>query len=131
MAVDPKKCADFRALIRALKDTYHDGKVYPMAKHLGVALGTVQQWDNGMIRDPQPRTLRRLAEVYGLDFGDLINLAAPPEPKGKGRRMARAIRGGSGEILPPGVVQVVEFVSLMGRALTSWARPLLPTWCPA
>ena len=98
-----KDYPDLQHLIRALKDKYHDGKVYPMAAHIGVALGTVQQWENGLIKNPQPPTLRLLAQAYNLNFNDLIDLVAPPAAKSPRRRRPVPIRGGSAATLLPAV----------------------------
>jgi DNA-binding XRE family transcriptional regulator len=71
----------FPALIRALAAAYHDRHYYPMARRIGVSAGTVQQWENGMIKVPTVATLRRVAEAYTLDLGDLINLISKPPAK--------------------------------------------------
>lgn len=92
MTLDVTKYPDLPALMKALKERHHGGKLYPMAAKVGVALGTVQQWENGLIRHPSPQTMRLLADAYGLDFGALIDLTSPPVPK-RARRLARTIRG--------------------------------------
>lgn len=100
-----KDYPDLPSLIRALKDKYHDGKLYPMAAKIGVALGTVQQWENGMIKNPQPPTLRLLSRAYGLNFNDLVDMTSPPPalapPVRRRRRRPVPIRGGSAATLLP------------------------------
>lgn len=102
-----KDYPDLPSLIRALKHKYHDGKLYPMAAKIGVALGTVQQWENGMIKNPQPPTLRLLSRAYGLNFNDLVDMTSPPPalapPVRRRRRRPVPIRGGSAVAQLPAV----------------------------
>lgn len=131
-------------LMAALRKKYHGGSLYPMAKRVGVSLGAVQQWDNGMIRQPGVPSLERLARAYDLDRSDLLALVyggadRPPLPRGKaprrqGRRAVRSLllalaagiagwlgwpsESGAAQVTTLHDVQVVESLSLIRR----WRR---------
>jgi transcriptional regulator with XRE-family HTH domain len=79
--------SNFSALIVALADKYHDGHPYPMAERVGVSIGTVQMWHKGTIKAPTIPTLRLLADAYGLELADLIDLVSKPT------RRRRPVRG--------------------------------------
>ena len=84
--MDVKDFTTFPALIRGLAARHHETHLYPMAARIGVSSGTVQQWENGMIKAPTIPALRLLADAYELDLGDLINLVSRPKSRPTGGR---------------------------------------------
>lgn len=140
-------------LMAALRKKYHGGALYPMAKRIGVSLGAVQQWDNGMIRQPGVPSLERLARAYDLDLTDLLTLVygdggRPLLPLGKApRRQGRRALGSlllacavgtagwlgwpspsvAAQADTPCVLQVLENIgnSVSYRTLARWLRAIL------
>lgn len=145
MALQAKDYPDLPSLIRALKVRYHKNKLYPMAAKIGVALGTVQMWENGMIKQPTVPTLRLLADAYGLDLGELTSLPPSRSPKPrKGANLVRAAKAvlacvcllGLGGVPAEGgtlgVVQLLEKIvsyQTLSNRLVRWLLPLRE--CPA
>ena len=97
--------------------------------------GHVYKWVGDVVV-PDYETMRRLAKDLNTTAGWLHYGDTPPTKTRKRKRLEpHAIRGGSDGPESPGVVQVPEMVSLIGRWLGRLvgplARPMLPLGCPA
>ena len=64
----PKWVKNFQELIRWIADTWHDGKLLPIAKRLGISSSSPYFWRDGTTRAPETDTVMLIAESYGLDL---------------------------------------------------------------
>jgi hypothetical protein len=117
----------FAELIQWLADQYHGGHPHPMHERLDCSPALVQFWAHGSIKQPSIRLLYRLCEAYGLDLAFVLGLFRQrPTPKG-GAKVARPIRGGSGDPVSPSAVNGLDALSLIGRWWTrAWGWLLGP-----
>ena len=144
-------------LIHAIAQAYHRGpagqpRYQPISFRTGISNAAIHLWKNSAGQNVRPDYLRKLADVYHLDFAKVIEFVFGPPTKlhddallaalrpdggddngGSRSRRLRPIGGGSDGPPSPHVVETLEMLSLIRRTwlrlFRFWARPLLPTWC--
>lgn len=65
---------DFGSLIRWLADTYHRGSLFRLAARVGVSGGLPWHWAGNIVKTPDLKILKRIAELYDLDFPWVVRL---------------------------------------------------------
>jgi transcriptional regulator with XRE-family HTH domain len=72
---------DLQALVLGLAAQHHNGAIYPMAARTkrvdghGLSAATLDKWKQGIVKNPELSSLMILADAYGLDRGEVIELA--------------------------------------------------------
>jgi len=54
----------------------------------GISNAYLSQLETGKIREPSPSNLHKLAELYGVPYASLLELAGYPVPSGKSTRVS-------------------------------------------
>lgn len=130
----PASISSFKALVRWLIETRHDGRPYRMAKALGVSAGLPFQWRDGTVKLPTLPTLQKMSDAYGLPWVEMMRVAwpPPPPPPGRQRRKPVPIRGGPAQAHPLNSGKQTEKMPLIGsvRRALSWLypSPFRPAW---
>jgi transcriptional regulator with XRE-family HTH domain len=92
----------------------------------GVSNAYLSQIESGRIKEPSPRILHRLAELYGEPYSELLELAGYPVPDPQhGRRPgepARHAHGRLGSVTREEETELLEYLKFM-RARIRRSRP--------
>ena len=54
----------------------------------GISNAYLSQLETGKIREPSPSNLHKLAEIYGIPYASLLELAGHPVPGGRSARVS-------------------------------------------
>jgi len=77
----PDTVHTWQDLVLWLADTYHHGKVYPMAKRTRTSAGTVRQWADGIIQVPKLETALAVSLAYDVPQDVILRVARPKGPQ--------------------------------------------------
>lgn len=92
----------------------------------GISNAYLSQIESGRIREPSPRMLHRLAELYGESYTELMELAGYPVPdqreKERPRDGALQARGRLGSVTREEETELLEYLKFI-RARARRSRP--------
>lgn len=92
----------------------------------GVSNAYLSQIESGRIKEPSPRILHRLAELYGESYAELLELAGYPVPDPQHSRRpgepARHPHGRLGAVTREEETELLEYLKFM-RARSRRSRP--------
>jgi transcriptional regulator with XRE-family HTH domain len=92
----------------------------------GISNAYLSQIESGRIKEPSPRVLHRLAELYGESYAELLELAGYPVPEaGEGRRSRESslhAHGRLGSVTHEEEAELLEYLKFI-RTRSRRSRP--------
>jgi transcriptional regulator with XRE-family HTH domain len=76
----------------------------------------LSQIENDKVQQPSPNVLHALAEIYGIDFGELMERAGhitPPKSRGKNQRHGRVATFANHNLTPEEEAELVRYLKFI------------------